>query len=184
MTIVNKPAHVSDHDAIRSNGPAVRQDGISPAIKPTATLPGWGLFAVLGSIAMVGIGVYSLFPESVGGPPLPIDVEVKTTLVDAAVGGPQAGSVKLSSEVVELTNQSDQSIAHLTVIINGHYQLARQSPIEAGETLTLPQSIFTDKRSSRRFNPTLIDVDKVVVRGQLPSGTRGVSVYRFGESEH
>lgn len=165
-------------DAVNHDS-STADDGISPIIKPNLTLPGWALFVVLGSIAAVGIGVYSLFPESVGGPPLPIEVEVKTALVDAT-----GGVVKLTSEVVEVTNRSDEPIRHLTVIINGHYQLARQSPISPGETLTLPQSIFTDKRSSRRFNPTLADVTKVVVRGQLPKGTRGVSIFEFGESSH
>ena len=150
-------------------------DGRSPSVKPTATLPGWALFVVLGAIAVVGIAVYSLFPESVGGPPLPVAVEVKTALVDSA--NPQ---IKLSSEVVEVKNLSDDPIKHLTVILNGHYQLVRESPLDAGETLTLPQSIFTDKRSSRRFNPTLVDVYKVVVRGQIPPGTRGVSVFELG----
>ena len=170
--IVN-PTHAAGGDVPATDSPVANA---VPRVRPGPTLPGRMLFLLLAAIALVGVSVYSLFPSAVGGPALPIDVDVDLALIDAG------GGQKLSAKVVRLTNTSHAPIRHLSVILNGHYQLNRQSPIAAGETLTLPQSIFTDKRSSRRFNPAEAEIHKVVVRGQLPAGTRGVSVHEFSTS--
>jgi hypothetical protein len=126
----------------------------------------------LAAMAALGLTIFSLFPDSVGGPPLPVKVSVEKAMVET-VGG--IGKVPTDSVIV--TNISDGPIAHLVVVINGHYRLDRQSPIQSGESLTMPLSIFTDKRSSRRFDPETYEVTKVVCNGQLPKGTRGVSVF-------
>lgn len=151
-----------------------RSDGSALSVAPTLTLPRWALPVGVISVIGFGLAVYSLFPDAVGGPPLPVRVEIEQALIET-VGG--AGRVP--AEVVSVTNQAAFPIPHLVVVLNGHYRLDRQSPIGPGETLQLPQTIFTDKRSSRRFDPILQRVTKVVVNGQLPEGTRGVSVFRF-----
>lgn len=155
------------------------------SVAPTAKLPGWGLLGLLVMIAVVGLSVYATFPDAVGGPPLPVDAE-PTLAVVPTVGStesddPTAGG-NVSAKVIRVVNRSDGPIKHLNVILNGHYMIVRDSPLQPSETLDLPQAIFTDKRSSRRFDPRRQTVDKIVVRGQLPSGVRGVSVYHFGDA--
>jgi hypothetical protein len=48
-----------------------------------------------------------------------------------------------------------------------------------GEEFVVPQQVFTDKRSSQRFDPSQDEVEDVVATGQLPSGARGVSIFEF-----
>ena len=63
----------------------------------------------------------------------------------------------------------------MPININGQYLLFRDSPLKPREELVLPQRIFTDKRSSARFNPSKYPVEEVTVTGQLPSGARGLT---------
>ena len=136
-------------------------------------MPPAALIAVLVAIAGFGLMVYSFFPDNVGGPSLPLKIEVGSEPV-ASNSGPS-----LLTPVVAVTNRGEDPIGHLAVIINKEYQLIRESPLEPGQRLVFPQSIFTNKRSSRRFNPRGHSIEKVVVRGQLASGTRGVTVVEF-----
>ena len=90
-------------------------------------------------------------------------------MVDAVNGqGPVA------TEVVIVKNLEPFEIPRLSIEINGQYLLFRDAPLLANEELILPQQVFTDKRSSQRFNPRKYEVEDVVVTGQLPSGSRGV----------
>lgn len=125
-----------------------------------------------------GLSVYALFPESVDGPSLPVAVHLDRQPVETANG---TGAVV--TEVVVISNLSDHDIPKLTLDINGQYLLFRDSPLGRGETLVLPQRVFTDKRSSQRFNPSKYAVEDVLVTGQLPSGARGVTKFAF-EHEH
>ncbi len=149
-------------------------DETSPRIAPTTRLTRVGLIASLLSMVVAGLAVYSLFPSSVGGPPLPVEVTLDNQPVVTVSG---VGAVL--TEVVVLRNLSDHEIPKLTIDINGQYLLIQNSPLKVGETLTLPQRVFTDKRSSQRFEPSSYDVEDVVVTGQLPSGARGVSKFDF-----
>ncbi len=126
----------------------------------------------------VGLGVYALFPESIGGPPLPVRVSL-----DRAPLPTTGGKVAVLTDVVTVTSELDQPIGHLTIILNGHYEITQASPLQPGQSLTLPQAIFTDKRSNRRFEPETQRVTEVLVRGQLPSKSRGVSKFTFGGGE-
>jgi hypothetical protein len=133
---------------------------------------------ILSLLAMVltGLVVYSLFPEQVGGPPLPVEVRLDRRPVET-VGGRGA----VVAEVVVVKNLADHPIPRLSLDINGQYLLFRESPLAVAEELVLPQQVFTDKRSSQRFDPSRYDVEEVVVTGQLPSGARGVSTFEFEE---
>ena len=76
-------------------------------------------------------------------------------------------------------NLADHPIPRLSIDINGQYLLFRDSPLNVAEELVLPQQVFTDKRSSYRFDPSQYDVEDIVVTGQLPSGARGVTKFEF-----
>jgi hypothetical protein len=151
---------------------SIENDGSAISVAPTVKLSARGFLIALACMAAFGLSIFSLFPDSVGGPPLPVKVVVEKTMVETV-----GGMGKMPTDCVIVTNISNGPIAHLVVVINGLYRLDRQAPIAPNESLTMPLSIFTDKRSSRRFDPTTYEVTKVVCNGQLPKGTRGVSVF-------
>ncbi|QEG00701.1 hypothetical protein Mal15_47730 [Stieleria maiorica] len=148
-----------------------------PRVAPTRRLSSRALLAAFGMMIAVGLSVYALFPESIGGPPLPVRVSL-----DRAPLPTTGGKVAVLTDVVTVTSELDQPIRHLTIILNGHYEITQASPLQPGGSLTLPQSIFTDKRSNRRFEPETQRVTEVLVRGQLPSKSRGVSKFTFDDS--
>ena len=160
---------LSDPSSIESGGAA--------KVAPTLQLSRTGLILSLLAMVTAGLGVYALFPESVGGPPLPVEVLVESQPVETTSG---LGAVV--TEVVVVKNTSESEIPKLTIEINGQYLIIQDKPLSIGETLVLPQSIFTDKRSSQRFNPGKYDVADVTVTGQLPSGARGVSKFEYEHS--
>lgn len=127
-------------------------------------------------MAAFGFGIYMLFPDGVGGPPLPVTVTIDRQPVETTSGRGMA-----LTEVVVIENPNDHPIPRLTVDINDQYLYLQNSPLAAGETLVLPQRVFTDKRSSARFEPSRYDVEEIVVTGQLPSGARGVSKFYFAD---
>ncbi|MEL6108776.1 MAG: hypothetical protein AAFU85_22440 [Planctomycetota bacterium] len=132
-----------------------------------------GLFAI--AIA-AGLGVYATFPASVGGPPLPVEVSLEKAVVDTT-----GGEVGVLTDVVVVRNPTEDPIGNLSIELNGQYLLIQASPLGAGETLELPFEVFTDKRSSQRFNPRRHVVKEVVVSGQLVSRARGMSKFEFGD---
>ena len=137
---------------------------------PHVSLSRRGFVLSLLAAVAVGLMVYSLFPASVGGSSLPVEVSLDYRMVDAVNGqGPVA------TEVVIVKNLEPFEIPRLSIEINGEYLLYRAAPLLANEELILPQQVFTDKRSSQRFNPRKYAVEDVVVTGQLPSGSRGVT---------
>ena len=143
-------------------------------VAPTTQLSRRALLAAFGLMIAVGLGVYALFPANVGGPPLPVRVQL-----DQAPVKTTGGQLAVLTEVIKVTSELDQPIGNLTIILNGHYWLTEASPLGPGETLTFPLGVFTDKRSSRRFDPESHKVTKVVIGGQLPSKSRGVSEFKF-----
>lgn len=150
-----------------------RDDSIR-SIAPTLQLSSLGLGLSLLAMVTIGLTVYALFPEHVDGPTLPVEVRLDRKPVQTADG---QGAVV--TEVVVIRNLADHEIPRLTLDINGQYLLFRKSPLKVGQTLVLPQRVFTDKRSSQRFNPSKYKVEDVTVTGQLPSGARGVTRFEF-----
>ena len=145
-----------------------------PRVAPGPRLSPRGL--VLGFVAVFALGAatYAMFPDAVGGPPLPVSVDI-----DRDVYPGSDPNSPIVGPVIRLTNGSNDPIAHVTLILNKHYRLDRASPIGAGETWTLPAVMFTNKRSSQRFAAEVHPIEKVVVNGQLPDARRGVSVFEF-----
>lgn len=149
-------------------------DPHEPKVAPTLQLSSRGLTFALLAMAAFGLSVYAMFPASVGGPPLPVNVVLDHQPIET-VGGQGA----LLTEVIVVQNTADHEIKRLSIEINGQYLLFQNSPLGAGEQRALPQRVFTDKRSSQRFNPSKYDVEDVIVTGQLPSGARGVTKFEF-----
>ena len=147
-------------------------------VAPTMRLSSRGLTIALFSMAVVGLGVYAMFPDSVGGPPLPVTAAIERQPIETT-----GGQGALLTEVVVVQNQADHEIRRLSIEINGQYLLFQNSPLAVAEKLVLPQRVFTDKRSSQRFNPDKYQVEEIIVTGQLPSGARGVSKFEFAEPQ-
>jgi len=147
------------------------------AVDPSLGLSRRGLILSLVSMVAVGLLVYSFFPASVGGPSLPVEVSLDYRMVES-----MGGQGPVATEVVVVRNLESFEIPRLSIEINGQYLLFRDSPLAALEELVLPQQVFTDKRSSQRFNPRKYEVEDIVVTGQLPSGSRGVIKVDFVES--
>ena len=61
-----------------------QNDETQPSVAPTLQLSRVGLILCLLSMVTVGLGVYSIFPESVGGKPLPVDIELDRQPVETA----------------------------------------------------------------------------------------------------
>ena len=154
------------------------QDSLPPhtpqRVAPTLQLSRRGLVLCLITMVGVGLGVYAIFPESVGGPPLPVKVSLDKQPVESANGG---GALLTDCVVIE--NETTNQIPRLSIEINGQYLLHRDSPLPVEESLVLPLRVFTDKRSSQRYNYVKYPVAEVIVTGQLPSGARGVSKFEF-----
>lgn len=145
---------------------------------------------ILAFAAMIGLGlaVYGTFPDSVGGPPLPVSVELTKAPVETPTnsapnaGGATAAGGQFVTDVLAVTNPNDFDIGRLTVDINGQYLYLQNGPLLAGETLIAPLRMFTDKRSSQRYRPDKYPPEDVVVTGQLPSGARGVTKFDLIEN--
>ncbi|MCC9600781.1 hypothetical protein LOC67_09410 [Stieleria sp. JC731] len=143
-------------------------------VSPRSRVSRGSIIAAFAVMIGVGLGVYAIFPDSVGGPPLPVDVKLTKAPVETT-----SGQIAMMTDVVSVTNELEQPIGNLAIELNGQYLLMQASPIAAGETITLPLEVFTDKRSSQRFDPISDDVTEVIVRGQLPNKKRGVSKFEF-----
>lgn len=141
---------------------------------PTLRLTRTGLIACLSAMVIGGLSVYSLFPEQVGGPPLPVNVRVELQPVETT-----SGVGALMTEVVVVENLIDDEIRKLSIDINGQYLYIQNSPLAANEVLVMPQRAFTDKRSHTRFDPVKYPIEDIVVAGQLPNSSRGVSKFEF-----
>lgn len=149
-------------------------DGAARSVAPTLQLSRRGLILSLAAMVAAGLGVYGVFPERVGGPSLPVEVELDEKPI--VTTGNQG---VVLTKIVRVRNLADHEIPRLSVEINGQYLLMQNSPLAIGEALELPQEVFTDKRSSQRFNPDKYQVEEIVVTGQLPSNARGVSTFEF-----
>lgn len=147
-------------------------------VAPKAQLSRGALLAAFCVMIAIGLSVYALFPTSIDGPPLPVTVKLDEAPIETV-----GGNVALLTKVVTITSELDQPITNLTILVNEDYWMSQSSPLEAGGVLTLPLEVFTDKRSSRRFDPKTQRVSEVLVRGQLPSKARGVSKFLFEKGE-
>ncbi|MCG8653952.1 MAG: hypothetical protein MI861_29200 [Pirellulales bacterium] len=145
-----------------------------PSVAPTLKLSRRGLIVSLLTMLAAGLLVYSIFPSSVGGSPLPVQVKIGRRPVET-IG--QQGAVL--TEVLIVENLSQHAIPKLKLEVNGQYLLFRDSPLEQNEKLVVPLRVFTDKRSSQRYDPQKYPPQEVIVAGQLPSGARGLTQFHI-----
>jgi hypothetical protein len=158
-----------------SDAKPVSDPSAPQSIAPTFRLSRRGLVFSLLAMATAGLCVYATFPASVGGPRLPVEVKLDRRPVET-LGGEGA----VLTEVVVVQNLTDHAIPRFSIEVNGQYLLFRDPPLASGEELTLPLRVFTDKRSSQRYDPKKYPPTEIVVTGQLPSGARGLSQFHFG----
>lgn len=146
------------------------------SIAPTAQLSRRGLLLALLATCLLplfGLTAYAVLYGRAADRPLPVRVALDRRPVEAP-GRPGA----VLTEVVVIENLAEFAIPNLTVDLNGQYFLYRDSPLEADETLVLPQNVFATK-SNQRFVPGRYPITEVNVTGKLPSGGRGVTVVEF-----
>ncbi|TWU06472.1 hypothetical protein [Stieleria varia] len=160
-----------------SNDPN-ESNGATPKLAPTLRLSRFGLVVALAGMVATGLLVYAIFPSSVGGPPLPVAVRLEKQPVQTT-----AGDRALLTEVIAVQNIADHELKKIAIEINGQYLMFNEAPLVAGDSLVLPLRVFTDKRSSQRYDPIRYPVEEVIVRGQLPSNARGVSEFSFAAEE-
>ncbi|TWU26956.1 hypothetical protein Pla52o_08120 [Novipirellula galeiformis] len=145
-------------------------------IAPNPRLSGWGLtFGLLAAclIPLAGLSLYATFYGRAASRSLPVEVTLDRQTVVAPNG--QGGMLV---DVVVVRNLADHEIPNLTVNLNGQYFLYRDSPLQKGETLVLPQAIFMTK-ANQRFTPGRYPILEVTVTGRLPSNARGVKETHF-----
>jgi hypothetical protein len=147
---------------------------VPQSIAPTFRLSRRGLVFSLLAMGAAGLCVYATFPASVGGPELPVKVELDRRPVETS-----GGEGALLTEVVVVKNLTDHEIPRFSIEVNGQYLLFRDSPLGRDEELVLPLRVFTDKRSSQRYDPKKYPPTEIVVTGQLPSGARGLRHFHF-----
>ncbi len=106
---------------------------------------------------------------------LPVTVKTGRAMIDLP-----DGSGAVMTDVMIVTNESDDVLTNIDIAINAQYFLYRDPPLRPREVLTLPQSIFCTK-SSLRFDPTARPITKITITGRLPSGARGVHHEEMGK---
>jgi len=145
-------------------------------IAPVTRLSSLGLMLALAATCLVplcGLTVYATFFGRAADRKLPVLVELANRPIDRASG---RGAVL--DHVVVVTNTADFDIPNVTVDLNGQYFLYRDSPLMAGQSIVIRQSIFATK-ANQMFVPGRYPITDVTVTGKLPSGGRGVTEVLF-----
>ncbi len=146
------------------------------SIAPAPKLSRWGLTLALLATCLVpltALSVYAAFFGRAADRPLPVRVLLDRRPVETADG---QGAVL--TEVVVIENLAEAPIPNLTADLNGQYFLYRDSPLDVGQSIVVPQSVFATK-SNQRFVPGRYRITEVNVTGRLPSGARGVTTVEF-----
>ena len=143
------------------------------SIAPRPVLSGWALTLALLATCLVPLTALSLYATFFGraaDKPLPVRVTLDLRPLETV-----DGRGALMTAVVVIENLADHPIPNMTADLNGQYFLYRDSPLDVGQTIVVPQNVFATK-SNQRFVPGRYAITEVNVTGRLPSGARGVSV--------
>lgn len=93
-------------------------------VAPQSRLSRGGLIAAFAVMIALGLGVYAMFPESIGGPPLPVSVTIGESPVETT-----SGSVAVLTKVVKVTSELEQPIRNLGIQLNDHYLYIQAGPL-------------------------------------------------------
>ncbi len=80
---------------------------------------------------------------------------------------------QILKEAVQVSNTSDVELTRVSLSVNGFYHLYYDLPLKPGEPVSFPLDAFMNK-ANKPYLPKEMQVKKVTVYGQLPSGARGV----------
>lgn len=143
------------------------------SIAPAPRLSGWALTLALLAACLVpltALSLYAIFFGRAADKPLPVRVTLDHRPLETA-----DGRGALLTAVVVIENLADHPIPNMTADLNGQYFLYRDSPLDVGQTIVVPQNVFATK-SNQRFVPGRYPITEVNVTGRLPSGARGISI--------
>ncbi|WP_146530049.1 hypothetical protein [Novipirellula artificiosorum] len=122
---------------------------------------------------LAGLSLYATLYGRAAEKKLPVEIMLDRQVLKTP--GAEGGVLV---DVVVIKNLADFDIPNLTIDLNGQYFLYRDSALQQGETLVLPQSIFMTK-ANQRFAPGRYPITAVTVTGKLPSNARGVTETNF-----
>lgn len=133
------------------------------------------LFVIACLAPLLGLSGYAVF----FGRPRDAPLDVAVRIEKQPVATPNAEGAVLV-DVIVIENQSGHELPNLTADINGQYFLHRQRPLEVDQRLVVPQQVFATK-SNQRWVPGRYPIDTVTITAKLPSGRRGVQIFRPAE---
>ncbi len=148
-------------------------------IAPVRQLSGRGLLIALAMtclVPLISLSAYAVFFGRATEHRLPVMVELANRPIERLDG---KGAVLV--HVVVINSQADFDIPNVTADLNDQYFLYRDSPLLAGESIVVRQSIFATK-SNQMFVPGRYPITDVTVTGKLPSGARGVTEVQFDDA--
>ncbi len=149
---------------------------LAPARKLTAR-QFFSLLLLMCFLPLTGLTCYAVFFGRARDVILDVEVGIGKEPIPTA-----DASGAILTDVVWIKSLYDHELLNVTIDLNGQYFLYRQSPLQAGERLVLPQQIFSTK-SNQRFKPGRYPITEINVTGKLPSGRRAVKTATFPEPE-
>lgn len=159
-----------------ANFPSPTSDGsvFDPpqSIAPGPRLSTRGFFIALAMVCLIPLSLLSTYAVLFGSATersLPVRAHIDRRPVLT-----HDRSAPTLQDVIVVENGADFAIPNFAVDLNGRYFLYHDKPLAAGETLVLPQSVFTN-RTGQRWVPGHHQVKTITVMGKLPSGARGVT---------
>lgn len=153
------------------------------SIAPVLQLSTRGFFIALALVCLIPLGILSTYAALFGKATehsLPVRVHIDRRPASTQDGpmSAQDGPSPGLEDVIVIENEADFAISNLAIDLNGRYFLYHDKPLAVGETLVLPQTVFTN-RTSQRWVPGHHRVKTITIMGKLPSGARGVTVVNY-----
>lgn len=167
----NSPQEATEH-SIRANGPRLGPKGLAIFI-----------VAVLGSTLGIVAVARLCFPEIIEAPlPVTLSLEGYATPeeVDASIKRSEAGEGEILEPYITVRNASDRPLSSVYMRVNRNFLFHSAEPLEPGGEYKFYLSRFVEADGSR-FWPHRYPVDRIEVRGRLPSLKQAILITRFTE---
>ncbi len=155
---------------------ASSQFGSPKSTAPKARLSGTAFTLLLMTACFVPLAFltgYAVLYGKASDKVLPVEIGVTREPVDAA-----GGQGAILTDVLWVKNSGPDTLANVTIDINGQYFLYRQAPLLANERLVLPQMVFSTK-SSQRWEPGRYPIKEITVTAKIPGGSRAIKSVSF-----